>query len=208
MMDIDRIARQIVDAEPSADLEARIRARLDQMQTHRRGTSWWRVGALLGATAAVALIVGVLGSRGPGVGTPVGVQGLPAVARSAEVGPGSRVQSPEIGVQGSRGPEVENQPAEVSRTVSAAVQETGSSPFRTLPPLRHSSDAQRAQASALSMEELAWMERRIAALPAVEALRMEHLTYESIQPEALSITPLLMTAMPTDGADIDRQNNR
>jgi hypothetical protein len=187
MMDIDRIARQIVDAEPSADLEARIRARLDQMQTHRRGTSWWlwRVGAPVGAVAAVALAIGF-----------------------AVQGPGSRVQSPEIGVQGSRGPEVENQPAEVSRTVSAAVQETGSSPFRTLPPLRHSSDAQRAQASALSMEELAWMERRIAALPPVEALRMEHLTYESIQPDALSITPLLMTAMPTDGVDIDRQNNR
>ena len=52
------------------------------------------------------------------------------------------------------------------------------------------------------------MERRIAALEPVDALRMEHLTYESIQPEALLITPLLMTAMRTDGADIDRQNNR
>ena len=71
MMDIDRIARQIVEAEPSADLEARIRARLDQVQTPGRTPSWWlwRVGAPVGAMAAVALIVGVLGSRGPGVVT-------------------------------------------------------------------------------------------------------------------------------------------
>ena len=56
-MDIDRIARQLVDAEPSADLEARIRARLDQMQTAGRTPSgWlWRVGAPVGAVASLAI---------------------------------------------------------------------------------------------------------------------------------------------------------
>ncbi len=190
-MDIDRIARQIVDAEPSADLEARIRARLDQVQTAGRRPSWWlwRVGAPLGATAALALAIGL-----------------------AVQGPESRVQSPgadaRVGVQESRGPGVGNQPAAVAQAASAAMQKTDISPLRTLPPLRHYGDAQRAQASALSMEESAWMERRFPALEPVDALRVDRLTYESIQPEALSITPLLMTAMRTDGADIDRQNNR
>ncbi len=174
MMDIDRIARQLVDAEPSADLEARIRARLDLVQTAGRTMSWWlwRVGAPLGAAAAVALALAVQG-------------------------PESRVQSPVV----------ENQPAEVRQTASA-VRQTNTSPVRTLPPFRHYGSAQRGQVSALSMDELAWMDRRFPALEPVDALRVEQLTYASIQPEALSITPLLMTAMRTDSADVDRQNNR
>ena len=68
MMDIDRIARQLVDAEPSADLEARIRARLDLVQTAGRTMSWWlwRVGAPLGAAAAVALALAVQGPESGG----------------------------------------------------------------------------------------------------------------------------------------------
>ncbi|MBK9241548.1 MAG: hypothetical protein IPL75_15085 [Acidobacteria bacterium] len=179
MDEINRVARMMVDAEPAVDLAARIRARLDQVQRHGRAPSWWRVAVPLGAVASLALAIG-FAVQGPGSR----VQGLPAVAHSAEAGP--EVQGPESRVQGP----------------------SDSSPFRTLPPLRHYSGAQRSSVSALSMEESAWMERRIAALEPVDALRMEHLTYESIQPEALSITPLLLTAMRTDGADIDRQNNR
>jgi len=52
------------------------------------------------------------------------------------------------------------------------------------------------------------MARRFPALEPVDALRVDGFAYESIQPEALSITPLLMTAMRTDGADIDRPNDR
>lgn len=75
-MNIDRIARGMVDVEPSADLEARIRARLDAVRPART-MAWgtWRVGAPLAAAAALALIIGVQVSRGRDIGRGPGVQG-------------------------------------------------------------------------------------------------------------------------------------
>lgn len=72
-MNIDRIARAMVDVEPSADLEARIRARLGAARP-ARGTAWWswRIAVPMGVVTA-ALLVGVQVSRSPGVVNPIGV---------------------------------------------------------------------------------------------------------------------------------------
>jgi hypothetical protein len=61
---------------------------------------------------------------------------------------------------------------------------------------------------ALTVEEAAWMARRIPALEAVVSIELDHLEYESIQPEGLSIAPLTMTALPTNGVAVERSNNR
>jgi hypothetical protein len=174
MIDIDRVARQLTETQPTAGLEARIRARLDAEAPrvqHRAWTRWALVGGLAGAAAMVA--VGVLGpgSRGPEV----------QVSRGPEV---QVSRSPEVQV--SRGPEVQ-----VSRG----------------PEVQVSRDPE-VQAVTLSSAELAWMERRIPALEAVTALQVDQLAYESIQPEALSIAPLTMTALPTSSAEVERQDHQ
>jgi len=152
MDDMNRVARLMVDAEPAADLEARIRARLDEVAavTPRRG-SWQVVGV------AAALALAAVWSWGPGA---------------------QRSGGPEV--LGAGGPEV------LASNIS---------PVRTLPPLRHDTNARRAQPSALSVEELAWMDRRIPALNPIGALEMEQ----------LAMTALIMTALPTDGGTTERR---
>jgi hypothetical protein len=51
------------------------------------------------------------------------------------------------------------------------------------------------------------MERRIAALEPVTALQMDQLTADSIQPAPLTIPPIIMTALPTDGGTTERRDN-
>jgi hypothetical protein len=190
MDEINRVARMMVDAEPASDLAARVRARLDATPTRPERSVW---GTWQPAAIAACLLLAAVWSRGPEV----------QESRSPEVlgsaGPESTV------VQGSReltspkaGPEVSGPASNIS-------------PSRTLPSLRHSTGAIRAQEQAtpaLSAEELAWMERRMPALDPVVALQMDHLATDSIQPEALSITPLTMSALPTTSADAERRIDR
>ena len=183
MDDINRVARVMIDAEPSADLEARIRALLDETADTRARRTWWQVAAGLCATAAtIAFVVWVQGS---------GVQ--------RSWGPGvQRSGGPEV--LGSGGPEVLGANISPTRPLPSDI-----SPLVSLPPFRHSTGVRRAQSSALSAEELAWMDRRIPALDPVVALEMDQLAMKSIQPEPLAITPLIMTALPTDGGTTERR---
>ena len=68
MDEINRVARLMVDAEPASDLDARIRARLDEVPPARARTTWgsWQIAAGLCATAALVTFV-VLRSGGPEV---------------------------------------------------------------------------------------------------------------------------------------------
>ena len=76
-MNIDRIARAMVDVEPSVDLEARIRRRLDEARPVRSAAWWtWRVAV---PTVAIASLVFALVVQSPA---------------SRVQGPESRVQSP------------------------------------------------------------------------------------------------------------------
>jgi hypothetical protein len=181
-MNIDRIAREMVDVEPSADLEARIRARIREARPARFPAWWtWRVAVPLAAIASLALAFVVVQSPG-------------LARRSAERGGGSRVQGPEpVGVQGSSSLPAGAAPA-------GAVAEAGPGVVNTSQP--------RASASRLSAEEIAWMERRMPALEPVNALQMDHLRVDSIQPEPLAITPLTMTPVATEAGGIERRNDR
>ena len=68
-MNIDRIAREMVDVEPSVDLEARIRARVRAARPASTPAWWtWRVGAVL-ATAAAAVTLALVVQR-PWVSVP------------------------------------------------------------------------------------------------------------------------------------------
>jgi hypothetical protein len=182
MDEINRVARVMVDAEPSADLEARIRARLDEVPPARARNNWgaWQITAGLAAAATIALLVWV-----PRPGSRV-------------QGPGSRVPGPESGSLPVAASDISP-----NRPLPSVI-----SPLVTLPPLRHSTGGSRAQVQvtpALSAEELAWMDRRIPALDPVVALEMDQLAMESIQPEPLAIPPLIMTALPTDGGTTERR---
>jgi len=181
MIDIDRIARHSIDTEPSADLEARVLARLDAEPARGRRRTWpvWAMAGGVMAVAAAGLIgvlgsgsPGVLGSRRPGV---LG-SGSPGVLESGSPGV---LGSGSPGVLGSRGV-----PAVATAEAGPEVEKTAE----------------------LTVEELAWMDRRLPALPVVEELWVDFLEYESIQPEALSIAPLIMTALPTDGAGMERHH--
>ena len=172
-MNIDRIARQMTDVEPSPGLEARIRARLDEAQPRARTSAWWlwRVGAPVAATAAIALLGAAQVSRGLGVqeSRSPGVPGSSGPAVQESRGPG---------VPESRGPRVQESWGPGSRVAQ------------------------------LSPEEVAWFERRIPALDPVTALQIDGISVNSIQPEPLAITPLTMTALPTDGGSGERHDNR
>lgn len=52
------------------------------------------------------------------------------------------------------------------------------------------------------------MERRIPALDPVTALHIDGLSVDAIQPEPIAITPLTMTALPTDGGSSERHDHR
>jgi hypothetical protein len=182
-MNIDRIAREMVDVEPSLDLEARIRARIREAAPAQTAWWTWRIAAPLGAIASLAIAFMVV--QGPGL-----------VRRSAEREGGSGVQSP------------------VTRV---AVQEVGALPSvaapagalsKAGPGVVKTSQRRKSPASVLSAEELAWMERRLPALDPVNALQVDHLRMDSIQPEPLAITPLTMTPVGTEGAGIERRNDR
>jgi hypothetical protein len=186
MDEINRVARVMVDAEPSADLEVRIRARLDAAPVVAPRRVTWHIAAGLAVAAAVTFAV--LGSRGPEVLRSRGpeVQELASPKPEAKAGPESRVPSPAI----------------VASNISSS---------RTLPSPRHSTGGRRAQVQptrALSAEELAWMERRIPALDPVTALQVDRLSTESIQPDALAITPMVISALPTTSAEAERIINR
>ena len=86
-MNIDRIAREMVDVEPSVDLEARIRARLrarfDDVRPARTAAWWsWRVAAPLGAIASLALAFIVVQGPGLGVQSSVGTSQVAQVSSS------------------------------------------------------------------------------------------------------------------------------
>ena len=178
-MNIDRIARGMVDIEPSRDLEARIRARIREARPAQAGAWWiWRVAAPF--TAAAAAI---------------------AIALVVVQGPESKV-----GMQESRGPAiVSNVAAQPSSALPAEAARAGTLAKR-LP--AEGAPAGAVAKAELSSEELAWMERRIPALESMNSLQVEHLQVDSIQPEPLSITPLTMTPVATDSGGIERRNDR
>jgi hypothetical protein len=180
-MNIDRIARAMVDVEPSVDLEARIRRRLDEARPARTAAWWtWRVAAPMAAIASVAL--GFIIVQGPASS----VQ-RPASTQATAASPLTEVPSSPIPeVLSSSGPQV---PRSLGRQVQR-------------------SQAARVASSQLSSEEMAWMERRIPALDPVNALEMDRLRVDSIQPEPLAITPLTMTPVATEGGGIERRNDR
>lgn len=171
-MNIERIARAMVEVEPSANLEARIRERLDRAPAPVAST-WWSWKVTVPAIAAAALAIAAV-TRGPAspVPGPAVASSKPAVA----LAPAAEIpQAP-----------VTAAPPRASRRAQVA---------RVLP-------------TQLSAEELAWMERRVAALDPVTALEVDRLNVASIQPEPLAITPLVMTPVGTDGSGIERRNDR
>ncbi len=107
-MNIDRIAREMVDIEPSVDLEARIRARLNVARPEQRPV-WltWRLGVPIAAAAAIAIASVVQRPE-------VRVQGPASMAK----GPESSVHGPESRVQtaATRGLPAEARSAKVSAT--------------------------------------------------------------------------------------------
>ena len=182
-MNIDRIARGMVDVEPSVDLEARIRARVRATPSDRPAAWWtWRVAVPVGAVAivalATALIVGVPGTRSPEVVNSVVVP----ETRSPGVVPTSQV------------PNIPS--SQLARIRTSQLLTIRTSQLPKIP------------TSQLSDAELAWMDRRIPALDPVNGLQMDRLRMDSIQPEPLAITPLTIAPVGTDGAGIERRNDR
>jgi hypothetical protein len=193
-MSIDRIAREMVDMEPSAHLEARIRARLDAEPPARAVRSWsWKV--VVPVAAAAALVVVAI-NIGPGatVQSP----------GSRVQGPGSRVQGPGSTVQGP-GSTVQGP---VPQVPGPSLQPVADAPVRRAASASRGTSRVAKVEATLSAEELAWMERRVPALDPVVALDVEHLRVASIQPEPLAITPLTMTPVGTEGAGSERRNDR
>jgi hypothetical protein len=164
--DITLAARTMTEAEPPADLEARIKQRLDAATIVRPTSRRWPIVAGFATVMATAVILvmqspDVTKSRGPEV---------------VEV-PGSR-SSQVLAVQ-SRGPEVvEVGPRELRNS--------GTSEPREPRNLGTSTEA-----------ELAWLSRRIPALEVIDPLSVDRMTFESIQPEAMLITPLTITPLVT-----------
>ena len=181
-MNIDRIAREMVDVEPSVDLEARIRARVRETRATEGATWWnWRVAVPLAAVASLALAIVVV--QGPGSR----VQSLPAVAAPAgavaQAGPGAVTTS-----------QLPNVPTSRLSSVTSLLPKIPTSKL--------------SRASQLSSEEMAWMDRRLPALDPVNSLQVDRLRVDSIQPEPLAITPLTMTPVATESGGIERRNDR
>ncbi|NQW04751.1 MAG: anti-sigma factor [Acidobacteria bacterium] len=191
--DIDRVARHLVDTEPPPNLETRILARLDAagrdatgQERPSEGWTWWMWRAAL--PAALATIAIVMGTRNPKILAPNGVQG-------------TEVLSPQPVADFSRIAKLEPQPGRASVGTGKAAEGISTRTSDTTEPR-------------LSSEEAAWMDRRILMLAAVEALRVEHLSFDplnsagSTQPEALAITPLIMTPLPLEPLGSGRHNDR
>ena len=181
-MNIDRIAREMVDVEPSVNLEARIRARLDAASPEPRAAWWtWRVAVPVGAVAALALAI---------------------VVQS----PAFRVQSPHSTAampEAGASPLAEVRSSPVPQFPNSQVARVGTAQLPKIPTSQLSKAA-----SKLSAEEMAWMERRLPALDPVNALQMDRLRVDSIQPEPLAITPLTMTPVATESGGIERRHDR
>ena len=176
-MNIDRIAREMVNIEPSADLETRIRARVRAAQPERANVWWvWRVAMPVAAAAAVTVAIAVRE-------------------------PASEVARPEPAPSAI-------QTARVSAPTAPATPSETPVRQRAIVKAANRSRAARSRTAELSAEELAWMERRPPALDPVTALQMDHLRVDSIQPEPLAITPLIMPPVTTEGSGIERRNNR
>jgi hypothetical protein len=182
-MNIDRIAREMVDVEPSAELEARIRARVRAEEPKRVSVWWvWRVAMPVAAVAAVVIMVFVLRN------------------------PGSEVKSPEFVTAGhSPTSQLPNVPTSEHASVPTSKRPNVQTSKRPNVPTSQSASVRTAQ---LSAEELAWMERRMPALDPLTALQVDHLRLDSIQPEPLAITPLTMPPVATEGSGIERRNDR
>jgi hypothetical protein len=179
---VRRVARLMVDAEPAGDLEARIRARLDTVRPTAAPAWWamrrWQVAGGLAAAAVAA--IAVLGSWGP------------EVLKSG--GP----EVPEVTVASLNSAATITAPATVPTAAPQVRSTSGLQGVRTSGP--------QDSTASLSSAELAWMERRIAALEPVTALHMDQLTADSIQPAPLTIPPIIMTALPTDGGTTERRD--
>ena len=177
-MSIDRIAREMVDVEPSADLEARIRARVRAAQTERapRDIAWWgwRVAMPVAAAAVVTIAIAL---RGP----------------ASEVEPAEISSAP---IQTAQAP------APAAPVTADATPRSEKAIVRVV----NRSRASQTQTAQLSAEELAWMERRMPALEPVTALQMDHLGANTIQPEPLAITPLIMPPVTTEGSGTGRND--
>lgn len=182
-MNIDRIAREMVDVEPCADLEGRIRARLDQMRPQRTAM-WWSWRLAVPASAAAAIVIALI-ARDP-------------VAKIER--PGS-VTSQAATVPASRIP-VSSPP--VQPTADAGVARVSPARVRRSAAARDQKPAE----PGLSAEELAWMERRVPALDPLTAVTVDRLQVTAIQPEPLAITPLIMTPVGTESAGIERRHDR
>ncbi|MCC7186256.1 MAG: hypothetical protein IT185_08460 [Acidobacteria bacterium] len=104
--------------------------------------------------------------------------------RSSE-GPGSRGPEVRGEVPAVRGPEVPE----------SAISPSPQLPISTSPQLPISTPTRLPSYRSLSAAELDWMARRIPALEMIEPLAVDRMTTQSIQPEAMLITPLTITPL-------------
>ncbi len=65
---VTRVAREMTNIEPAADLEARVRARLDAAPRGRGAA--WPIGAMVATAAAVVLAVALWPQSGPAIDVP------------------------------------------------------------------------------------------------------------------------------------------
>jgi hypothetical protein len=168
--DVTRAARTMVDVEPTQDLEARIKRRLDREAQARPTITRWPIA--VGLATAVATVIIVVALRSPEVPEFRRLEvpqspGLPAVAlplgdSSGQREPGRTLAKAGPDVPKSAGPVVP-------------------SPIR-LPSYRSMSEA-----------EWAWMARRVPALDVIDPIQPEAV---SITP--LTITPLMTAPMSGD----------
>jgi hypothetical protein len=177
--DVTRAARAMTAVEPPADLEAKIKRRLDAEASRtqpRWRPAYWLGAAGLTATAVLLALV---------------VQGPTQLARRSPGEGGSTVQG-SLGVQGptelavqgsSEGPKSEPQVQEANRGPW-----TLSNPGPQVPRAPRVSQPIRLPAyRTLSESEAGWMSRTVPALDVIDP----------IQPEPVSLAPLTMTPLMT-----------
>lgn len=148
-----RVARMYSDVEPPADLETRIKRRLDDVTRPDTVRRWpWVAG--LAAAGALVIVV--------------------AQYRPAEVPESRPFRVAELG---KADVPVPNEPELAPTTVRTP------EPIQ-LPPYRSP-----------SVEEWAWMSRRMPQLEPLDPLTIEHVVLDAIQPDPIRITPLTITPL-------------